>query len=107
MGIDMDCEVFNLFADLFCASDKAMIDGSGYRVRQGLVPDFCPPRLSDQCPKALAELKGITLSKSHYPRVGNTHVLGHLEAALSSFREHWAQQAAGPEQGQGQGQAGC
>lgn len=27
MGIDVDCEVFNLFADLFCASDKAMIDG--------------------------------------------------------------------------------
>ena len=73
MGIDVDCEVFNLFADLFCASDQAMIDGGGYRARQGLVPDFCFPRLSDQCPKALAELKGVTLSKSYYPRVGNTH----------------------------------
>lgn len=60
MGIDVDCEVFNLFADLFCASDKSTIDGGGYRARQGLVPDFCSPRLSDQCPRTLAELKGIT-----------------------------------------------
>jgi hypothetical protein len=73
MSVDVDCEVFNLFADLFCASDTAMIDGGGYRARQGLVPDFCFPRLSDECPRALAELKGITLSKTHYPRVGSTH----------------------------------
>lgn len=45
----------------------------GYRARQGLVPGFCFPRLSDQCPRALAELKGITLAKAHYPRVRNTH----------------------------------
>ena len=73
MNIDVECEVFNRFADLFCDSEIAMIDGSGYRTRQGLVPDFFFPVLTGDCPEALAELKGITLAQSHYPRQGSTH----------------------------------
>lgn len=73
MSIDVECEVFNRFADLFCASEIAIIDGEGYRARQGLVPDFFFPMLSDKRPEALAEVKGITLAQAYYPRQGCTH----------------------------------
>ena len=72
-GAEVTVEVFNLFADLFSASDMQNLQTDGTRHMQGMVPDFRFLGLRAPIKTFLAELKGITLSPTHYPVQGATH----------------------------------
>lgn len=86
MSITPEVEVFNLFADLFSPSQINDLDNKGDRHRQGLVPDFQVPKLTPRFHKQLAELKGITLTKTHYPTRESTHSRSTREACAHRGR---------------------
>lgn len=73
MHVNIDVEVFNLFADLFSPTAIREINKAGARHRQGIVPDFRIPRLLASWDERLAELKHINLSATNYPLQSSTH----------------------------------
>ena len=54
---------------------------SGMNYVHGLIPDLLLPALADITDEQLVEVKGVTLSKAHYPLVGGARTRSSAAAA--------------------------